>query len=84
MIGFFYQCSSSKNIQFKNGECYAKCIVPDNISVNYEEYAVFTGEDTEEIDTEVLEIVLQEKSEKWVKKKADRNCRSTNPDDCLV
>jgi len=83
--GLFCQCSSSKDIQFKDGECYAKCIVPDDIFVNYEEYVVYTGNELEEdVDIEVLEIVLQEKSEKWVKKMMDKNCLSADPNDCIV
>jgi len=33
-------------------------------------------------DTETIEV--KPASTKWVKKKADRNCLSANPDDCLV
>lgn len=79
------QCSSSKNIQFEDGKCFAKCIIPDDIFVNYDEYAEFTGNVNEEdVELEVIEIVIQEKSTKWVKKKADRNCLSADPNDCLV
>ncbi len=67
------------------GKCYAKCLIPDQVKATTENYPIYTGTDTllnSNIEKQV--ILLEEKSTKWVKKKADRNCMSSNPDDCLV
>jgi hypothetical protein len=32
----------------------------------------------------VYEEIIQEKGQKWIRKPADKNCLSPNPDDCLV
>lgn len=85
LIALFCQCSPSRQIGFKDGSCYAKCLVPHQANQDYDEYAVYTGNASEEnVEVEVKNIVIQEKSKGWVKKKADRNCMSANPDDCLV
>lgn len=67
------------------GKCYAKCLMPDQQkSVTIDSIAMFTGKDSSGIM--FAERVIQEelKGTKWVKKKADRNCLSADPDDCLV
>ncbi len=85
LIGLFCQCKTSQEIQFKDGKCYAKCVVPYIPEGDYDEYAVYTGDHLEEdVELEDMEIVLQEKTTKWVKKKADRNCLSADPKDCYV
>ena len=35
-------------------------------------------------ETQTEQIEVSPASTKWVKKKADKNCLSANPDDCLV
>lgn len=53
------------------GKCYKDC----NIS-HYPEHAQY--------DTTIVEIEKIPSSSNWVKRKADRNCLSQNPDDCMV
>jgi len=50
-----------------------------------EEYDVklITGKN-KGIFIETIHLVYIPGAEKWVKKKTDRNCKSSNPDDCLV
>jgi hypothetical protein len=69
----------------ESGKCFAKCLITDISELQSEEYAIFTGDELEEnVDVEVREVVIEKGQTKWVKKKADRNCLSSNPDDCLV
>lgn len=97
LIGLLYSCqtnklgstnglnNSKKERKMEEGKCFAKCLMPDQTASSTEEYAVYTGNELEEkVDLEVKEIVLQEKTTKWIKKKADRNCISKDLKDCLV
>ncbi len=91
----FYQCNTmqhgsdsnylSKNSKFKDGECYAKCLIPDQLEKYSDEYPIYTGNELEE-EVEIItkRIEVSPASTKWVKKKADKNCRSADPKDCLV
>lgn len=64
------------------GKCFAKSLFPEQIKyakdtiLHYSN--IYTLEHTEE------KIILQGESHKWVKKKKDKNCISTDPNDCLV
>lgn len=81
----FSQCSTSNSMKFNDGKCYGKVLIPYQTAQAYEEYAVYTGDETQEnVELEIKTIVVQEKSKNWVKKKADRNCMAPDPDDCLV
>ncbi len=67
------------------GACYAKCLMPDLYDRHETDYFVYTGVDPSSktfVSTEVVEV--SPPSTKWVKKRADRNCLSDNPDDCMV
>jgi hypothetical protein len=68
-----------------NGDgCYAKCtIYKGNTENNEMILPVYTGNIKSE-NIEVVKIVTSLASTKWIKKRADRNCLSSNPDDCLV
>ena len=74
-----------KGLPSKPGACYAKCILSDVYQTNTEELFLFTG-DPENTTAKIQQVDIMEKEggTKWVKKKADRNCLSANPDDCLV
>lgn len=70
---------------FNDGNCYAKCMMPDLYKTNYEAYPVYTGNiNSEDVETKTIDLELQPASTKWVKKKADKNCVSPDPNDCLV
>jgi len=68
------------------GKCYAKCLTPDITEEQTMEFNVYTGSDAQILEqyvkNEVIEIAPA--STKWVKKKAERNCLSADPNDCLV
>lgn len=68
------------------GKCYAKCLTPDIISKESASFPVYFGNDEEIIQNYVSNTIIElaPKSTEWVKKKADRNCRSSDPNDCLV
>jgi len=59
-------------------ECTGKVVLP----TLYETLYVYDGNDPK-IETEE-KVILVKGEPKWEKKKADRNCLSANPDDCLV
>jgi len=87
-------CGTTKQPNFKSfgdlrpsepGKCYAKCLVPVETEAVVIFYNRYTGSDN--LDNKLVRksnIVTQEASKGWVKKKADRNCMAPNPDDCLV
>ncbi len=73
------------NVPYKNGDCNAKCLIPDQVERYYEEYIAYTGNELEEdVDVVVKKIETKPATSKWIKKKADKNCLSADPDDCLV
>lgn len=71
--------------QFESGKCYGQSIVPDIREKNAESYIVYTGDETQEdVLVETVQIEVQPASSQWIKKKANNNCVSTDPNDCLV
>lgn len=67
------------------GECLEKSIMPNEYETQTTTYNVFTGDvATENVDVEEVSIEISAANTKWVKKKADRNCLSSDPNDCLV
>ena len=64
------------------GKCYAKCLIPDQSIEELVRYPKYTDTDTFG-NSNLHKIQISEKSSQWVKKKAE-NCRSSNPDDCLI
>ena len=84
-----YDSSSYDNVEegmpSEPGKCYAKCLIPEKGTEKLVgEFLVFTGENTDVEGVVYREIVTREKGSKWEKKKADRNCLSSNPEDCQV
>lgn len=68
------------------GKCYAKCLMGD---VFEEEKSgnsipIYAGTDVDQDFVEKREIVISEPTTKWAKRKADKNCLSADPNDCLV
>lgn len=69
----------------KPGSCFAKAKMPDRKVEVGDALYLFTGDvNNTDVEIEEIEIVTQIAGTKWVKKKADKNCLSANPDDCLV
>ncbi len=87
VICLFVQC---KTRQFntgssRNGKCFAKCLFIDKVITEIEEFTVYTGNEIEEnVKVVPKEIIVKPSSTKWIKKKANNNCLSPDPDDCLV
>ncbi|MEL6863707.1 MAG: peptidoglycan-binding domain-containing protein [Bacteroidota bacterium] len=90
---FTYQDSISQSAptsldpsDFEDGKCYAKCLMPPQIDTIYSEpYPIYTGdENTEDVYVETRTVEIKPASTQWIKKRADKNCVSANPDDCLV
>lgn len=74
-----------KDEPYKDGTCNARCLIPDQVERHYEEYIAYTGNELEEdVDVVVKKIQTKPATSKWIKKKADKNCLSDDPDDCLV
>lgn len=67
------------------GKCYAKCLLGDEFDYSEESYPVYLGDPNDDFDyLKETKLVLAESTTKWVKRKADRNCLSADPNDCLV
>lgn len=66
------------------GKCYAKCIVPNQYDLTERELLEYTGSDFENPLVDLIQFQSSPAISKWVKKKADNNCVSSDPDDCLV
>jgi len=80
-----YNAQLPKERKGEDGKCYAKTLAEDQYDEYFKDYAVYTGDESqEEVDIEFVELVVKPGSTKWVKKKADRNCLSDDPNDCLV
>lgn len=82
-----YELGGETNNAFEKDKCYAECLVSfeDVTIVSKDSYNVYLGNESDEkVSTEIKSIILQESTTKWEKRKADRNCLSSNPDDCVV
>lgn len=68
------------------GTCYAKCLIQSNsIFEEYEEtYPIYIGDNPDSFKFEIIEIITSEAKTEWIKKRADRNCLSDDPNDCQV
>jgi peptidoglycan hydrolase-like protein with peptidoglycan-binding domain len=66
------------------GKCYARCLIPDATIIQTEYYLISEpGSDTEKL-FELANVPISDPKQKWVKRKADKNCISADPNDCLV
>lgn len=77
--------SFKPELSTERGKCYSKCIV-DNYNIDFESVIpIYKGNASiQEMDVLLVEIEVKEKGEKWVKRKVDENCSSTNPEDCFI
>lgn len=65
------------------GKCFDKCVIKENkYDIKRDSIKVYS--DIENVAYTTKRIVIKATATEWVKKKADRNCLSENPDDCLV
>lgn len=67
------------------GKCYAKCLIGNQYEYWEEAYPIYLGNPNDNLAyLKEMELVLEGQEKKWVKRKADRNCLSADPNDCLV
>jgi len=67
------------------GKCYARCLMGDQFEEEIIDSIYFyTGDDLEQEGIEHFSIETAPAKTKWVKKRVDRKCHSSNLDDCLV
>lgn len=67
------------------GKCYAKCLIGNQFEYWEESYPIYLGEYDRNLDyLEEMELILHGGTTKWVKRTADKNCLSADPNDCLV
>lgn len=72
------------NLNMEPGKCYAKCLIPDVYGLEKTDYFIFTGDAIQEnVATKEVTLELTPAATRWEKKRST-NCRSSNPDDCLV
>ena len=60
-------------------DCYSEVTMPEKSRTLY----IYDGIDPN-IEIEEVTVMLKNGKTKWEKRKADRNCLSANPEDCLV
>ncbi len=69
----------------KPGACFAKALIPDMFITEIQEFAVYTGLENEQgLALDTIEWETAPERTEWQKKRADKNCLSDNPEDCLV
>ena len=66
------------------GKCYAKCLMPSNVEGTVDYYLLPVQNTSAENFFRTEEIQISDPVAKWVKKLADKNCQSADPNDCLV
>ncbi|MBT8231591.1 MAG: peptidoglycan-binding protein [Saprospiraceae bacterium] len=85
--GSYYQNNvrnSSEAGMPKGQGCLAKCIIPEKYEINSINILEYTGDDYSNQNVNLIDIEISPASKRWEKKLADKNCKSENPDDCLV
>lgn len=96
VIAGTYSCSStlgvsdtrissgpSANMPSEPGKCYAKCLIQDEVETYEEDLFVYTGQDHTIEGVAQETIIFSHATTRWEKKRSP-NCRSTDPNDCLV
>jgi hypothetical protein len=82
--GYNYN-SMGVGIPSELGKCYARCLIEDQYASDTSYILEYSGlNPTETLGVEYKTVTTAPATTKWEKKKADRNCHSSNPDDCLV
>lgn len=76
--------SSTNPMPGKPGSCYAKVFFPSKYSIQEDVILAYTGTNPDQEGIQIKETLVAEATTKWEKRKADGNCQSANPDDCLV
>ena len=76
--------STEKGMPSKPGSCFAKCLIQDKVDLECEEYTVFTGDYSENVDLKTIHAETQSAGTKWVRKKYLKNFKSSNPSDSLA
>ncbi len=64
------------------GKCFAKCLIQDKFLTITDSFPIYSN--IENIDYDIELIELHPSCQKWVTKKADKDCESDDPNDCLV
>ncbi len=68
-----------------DGKCSERLWIPDRLYYDTLQVAVYTGSEIADGGyTRQQTFVERPANIKWIKKQADRNCLSKNPEDCLV
>jgi len=76
--------SEVDNFVREPGKCYAKCLILDKLENELELIPLYIGGDYNDDYVEFQEVTIKPPTTKWVKRKADRNCLSADPNDCMV
>ncbi len=82
LLSFLITISNNTNPK-STKPCQVKCKIPDQYEETWMSYAKYIGSDDSDYTRERT-CEVHEEGEKWVKKKADPSCISSNPDDCVV
>lgn len=64
------------------GKCYAKCLLNDQNEITIDPVPIYSNIENVAYTIDTLKIYAG--GTEWVKKKADRNCKSAGRNDCLI
>lgn len=64
------------------GKCYALCYIQDQYTIKVDSFPIYSN--IENVSYKAENIKIQSAHTEWVKKKADRNCLSADPEDCFL
>lgn len=65
------------------GKCYAKCQVANEYKTTKKEVVEYIGDKTTE-KVDIKEILLSPAAKGWEKRMADKDCNSSDPEDCML
>lgn len=85
LIRFEELSPEERPIFAREGMCFKRFEIAQKALLTPVDYAIYTGDvEQEEVELDTILLIVKEPGRKWVKKKADRNCLSSDPEDCLV
>jgi hypothetical protein len=87
LMTFHIASTQPVGIASEPGKCYAKCQQQDIYVIEYKLLPKYIGPSIDTLTNKnivALQFTPQASETKWEKKKADKNCLSSDPNDCLV
>lgn len=68
----------------KKGKCYVRCTAPATYDIETVYYPIYSGKPDQSVEVENVEILTKPKTSKWEYRYNKDNCKSPDPEDCMV